>query len=60
MAALAWLLRLDKPVPNPSEDELTAEINRNYNWNFTVNLIDGATFMFGVSFLASSTVLPCF
>jgi MFS family permease len=33
---------------------------KNYRWNFTVNLLDGATFWFGSSFISSATILPLF
>lgn len=31
-----------------------------YRWNFTVNLLDGATYWFGSSFRSASTILPLF
>lgn len=34
--------------------------DKNYRWNFTVNLLDGSTYWFGNSFIASSTILPLF
>lgn len=60
MAALAWLLQLDRPVPSRSDDEIAAEVARNYPWNFTVNLLDGISFWLGASFIASTTILPLF
>jgi len=33
---------------------------KNYRWNFTVNLLDGATYWFGGSFISASTILPLF
>jgi MFS family permease len=33
---------------------------RNYRWNFTVNLLEGAVFWFGLSFISASTILPLF
>jgi MFS family permease len=59
-AALAWLLRLDMPIPQRTEDELLAEVERNYNWNFTVNLMDGAFFWFGSAFISAATILSVF
>ncbi len=59
-AALAWLLELNRPVPALSSDELAAEVERNYPWNFVVNLLDGVWFMFGASLLSSTTILPLF
>ena len=58
--ALAWLLELHRPVPERSEAEITAEVQRNYRWNFSVNLLDGAFFWFGASFMSSATILPLF
>lgn len=60
MAVLAWLLRLDRPVPPRSDDEIAAEVARNYPWNFTVNLLDGISFWLGASFISSTTILPLF
>ncbi len=38
----------------------TEKKNKNYKWNFTVNLLDGASFWIGSSFISSSTILPLF
>jgi MFS family permease len=54
------LLRLDQPVPVLSGDEIACEVERNYRWNFAVNLADGACFFLGLSFISSSTVVPLF
>jgi MFS family permease len=58
--ALDWLLELHKPVPERDADEIAAEVERNYRWNFAVNLLDGAFFWFGASFMSTSTILPLF
>lgn len=58
--ALRRLLQVDKPVPPRSDEEITAEVERNYRWNFTVNVIEGASFFFGASFVSSSTIVPLF
>ncbi len=58
--ALRRLLELDRPVPAVSDAEAAAEAQRNYRWNFTVNLLDGAAFWFGISFVSSSTIAPLF
>lgn len=58
--ALRQLLQADRPVVLRSQDEITAEVERNYRWNFTVNLLDGATFWFGVSFISATTIVPLF
>ncbi len=56
----AWLLRLNVPVPELSEAEIEAEVERDYRWNFAVNLLDGGFFWFGASFISSTTILPLF
>jgi MFS family permease len=57
---LRHLLQLDRPVPPRSDDEIVAEVERNYPWNFTVNLIEVTSFWFGLSFISSSTIVPLF
>jgi len=59
-AVLAWLLELNRPAPQRTEDELAAEVERNYRWNFAVNLLDGTWIMFGFSFISATTILPLF
>lgn len=54
------MLELDKPIQPISDVELEHEVKTNYRWNFTVNLIDGAAFWFGLSFISSATILPLF
>lgn len=58
--AVAALLQTNRPIPVRSESELVAEVKRNYPWNFAVNLIEATAFLFGISFLSSSTILPLF
>jgi MFS family permease len=58
--ALHALLRVDQPVPSRTDQELAAEVERHYRWNFAANLMDGASFWFGASFISSSTILPLF
>ena len=58
--AIAALLQTNRPIPERSDAELAAEVKRNYSWNLTVNLIEAAVFLFGLSFLSSSTILPLF
>ncbi len=36
------------------------EIERNYRWNFVVNVLDGTFFWFGMSFVTGSTVIPVY
>ena len=59
-AVLTWLLELNRPVPQRTEDEIFTEVERNYSWNFAVNLLDGTPFMFGTSFISATTILPLF
>ncbi len=54
--AAATLLQIDQPVPPRTDAEIEAEVERNYRWNFAVNLLDGASFWFGLSFISSSTI----
>lgn len=58
--AFRRLLQLDRAVPAVSDAEVAAEAERNYRWNFTVNLLDGASFWFGASFVSASTIAPLF
>jgi MFS family permease len=57
---IAALLQADRPIAPQTDQEVAAEVERNYHWNFTVNLLDGATFWFGLSFISSSTIAPLF
>jgi MFS family permease len=59
-SAVALLLQTNRPVPPRSEAEIAAEVERNYRWNFVVNLLDGAFFFLGLSFISSSTIAPLF
>jgi MFS family permease len=54
------LLRMDQPVPAHTEAEVEAERDRNYRWNFTVNLADVSAFWFGLSFISSATIVPLY
>jgi MFS family permease len=36
------------------------QIERNYRWNFLVNVAEGACFWFGMSFFSSTIILPLF
>ena len=58
--ALRRVLQVDKPVESRSDDEIAAEMERDYPWNFTVNVVDGASFFFGASFISSSTIVPLY
>ena len=59
-SGLRWLLQIDRPVLPLSDDEIAAEVERNYRWNFAVNLGDVTAFFFGASFISSSTIVPLF
>ena len=57
---MRWLLRVDLPVPETTDAEFDAEVQRNYRWNFTVNLLDVASFWIGLSFISSATIVPLY
>lgn len=57
---LRKLLRMNLPVPVRTDAEIEAEVQRNYRWNFGVNLADGTFFWLGISFVSSSTIIPLF
>jgi MFS family permease len=54
------MLRTSHPVPARGDEEVAAEIRANYRWNFAVNLGDGATFWFGMSFISATTIIPLY
>jgi MFS family permease len=47
-------------APTTEEVAFQAEIQRNFRWNFGVNVADGALFWFGLSFAAPSTIMPLY
>lgn len=57
---LRWFLHIDRPVPSRTYHEMVADVLAHYRWNFMANLLDGATFWFGLSFISSSTIVPLF
>lgn len=57
---MRWLLRVDPPALARSASDVAAEVERHYPWNFVVNLLDGATFWLGLSFMSSATIVPLF
>jgi MFS family permease len=57
---MRWLLRADLPAEERTPEDMAAEVERNFNWNFIVNVLDGATFWFGISFISATTIVPLF
>ena len=43
-----------------SPSNIAAEVERNYKFNYTVNIIDATFFWFGASFFAYRTILPVY
>lgn len=58
--AWRWMLQLDLPAPVRTDAEVTDLAEKDYTWNFTVNLLDGVFFWFGLSFISSTTIAPLF
>lgn len=54
------LLRMNVPLPQRTDAELDAERDQHYLWNYSVNLLDGVFFWFGLSFVSTTTILPLF
>lgn len=57
---LRRLLELDRAFPALSDAEVAAEVERQFPWNFWTNLLDGVSFWFGMTFMASGTILALF
>lgn len=57
---LRWFLELHRPAAYGSDEEIAAEVERNYRWNFSVNLLDVTLFWFGFSFISATTVVPLY
>jgi MFS family permease len=57
---LRRILEVDKPHASFEGEQLQREIERSYRWNLTVSIIELALFWFGLSFIASGTILPLF
>jgi len=57
---LRRLLEIDRPYPTFEGEALQQEVRRNYRWNLTVSVGEVALFFFGMSFIASTTILPLF
>jgi MFS family permease len=54
------MLHLDQPLLACSDADSAAEAERNYRWNLTVNIVEGAVFWIGTSFISASTLVPLF
>ena len=59
-AVLWWIMQRGGSHPVLSDSETAAQLERDYRWNFTVNLLDGGFFWFGCSFFSAATILPLF
>ncbi len=57
---LRRVLGAERPVPERSDEEIAEEVARNYRWNYLFNLLDGSSFMFGISFASASTIMALF
>jgi len=57
---LRRVLELDRPVPETSEAERAAFVERNFRWNAFVNLMDGSLYWLALSFISGSTIVPLF
>ncbi len=57
---LQRLLETDQPHPTFEGEALEREVRRNYRWNLSVSIGEVGLFFFGMSFIASTTILPLF
>ncbi|MGD8398431.1 MAG: hypothetical protein PVG11_06205, partial [Anaerolineae bacterium] len=48
------------PATPPGEAAIAREVEANFRWNLTVNILDGATFWFALSFISSTTIAPLY
>ncbi len=51
---------MDNLERTAEESRFEAEVQRNFRWNFAVNVADGAFFWLGINFCAPSTILPLY
>lgn len=58
--SIRWMLQLDKPITILNKEEAEHAQRENYRWNLFFNLIDGMSFMAGISLLSATTILPLF
>ncbi|MYC20593.1 MAG: MFS transporter [Caldilineaceae bacterium SB0662_bin_25] len=59
-AMVRRMLQADLPAAVRSDEDVEAEAWRNYNWNFTVHVTDGAFFLLAQSLMSPTTILPFF
>ena len=60
IAMVRRMLQVDLPASVRTDEDVEAEVWRNYNWNFSVNVIDGALFLLAQSLMSATTILPFF
>ena len=60
IAMVRRMLQVDLPASVRTDEDVEAEVWRNYNWNFAVNVIDGALFLLAQSLMSATTILPFF
>jgi MFS family permease len=48
------------PATTPGEAAIAQEVEANFRWNLAVNILEGAAFWFGLSFMSSSTIAPLY
>ncbi|MCO6449403.1 MAG: MFS transporter [Caldilineales bacterium] len=54
------LVQADQPAEARSAEELSVEVEKNYQWNFATNAMDVTWFWFGLAFISSTTIVPLF
>ena len=60
IAMVRRMLQVDLPAAVRTDEDVEAEMWRNYNWNFSVNVIDGSFFLLAQSLMSPTTILPFF
>ena len=60
IAMVRRMLQVDLPASVRTDEDVEAEVWRNYNWNFAVNVADGALFLLAQSLMSATTILPFF
>lgn len=60
IAMVRRMLQVDQPAAVRTDEDVEAEMWRNYNWNFSVNVIDGSLFLLAQSLMSPTTILPFF